>query len=194
MFAIAAEAEAMLASAQRQCLREKWETRVSHFPFIWWTRPGWVRVPVSARISTCRPFRTNPSEMGNSEHEKNLVWTLKIILQFFVVYEAPTCRFCERIRVGQGHIVNTAGHVSDTSFFLTFYYYVARDHADPSFAVRSLLPYQTLCDPLFLLPKIQISDFWFDLWVWFQISYPSPFRVLICRRASFVCSFDHLGI
>ncbi|RWW87251.1 hypothetical protein BHE74_00003932 [Ensete ventricosum] len=53
MFAIAAEAEAMLASAQRQCLCEKWETRVSHFPFIWWTRPGWVRVPVSARISTC---------------------------------------------------------------------------------------------------------------------------------------------
>ncbi|RRT81972.1 hypothetical protein B296_00017027 [Ensete ventricosum] len=50
----------MLASAAEAVL-----TLVSHFPFIWWTGPGWVHVLVSAQTSTWRPFRVGLGEMAN---------------------------------------------------------------------------------------------------------------------------------
>lgn len=34
-------------------------------PFIWWTGPGWVRIPVSAQTNTCHPFRIGLGEMAN---------------------------------------------------------------------------------------------------------------------------------
>lgn len=82
---------------------------------------------------------------------------------------------------------------SDRPFFLTFCCCFARYQADPSFAVRPLLLYWTLCGPLFLLPRTRISGFWFDLWVWSQISDPSPFRVLICQ-GFFSSALGHPGI
>ncbi|XP_065018034.1 PHD finger protein ALFIN-LIKE 9 isoform X3 [Musa acuminata AAA Group] len=41
--------------------------------------------------------------------------------------------------------------------------------------------------------RTRISGFWFDLWVWSQISDPSPFRVLICQ-GFFSSALGHPGI
>lgn len=36
--------------------------RVSHFPSICWTEPGWVRISVSAQTGMCCPFHTSPGK------------------------------------------------------------------------------------------------------------------------------------